>query len=133
MYYSAYSPGVNGGSFTATSTDGLIWKKEPMACLDLKAPLDCNTVPESCFTEPPDSRFRLFYEVPDVNDNRRILSATSRLSRLVRKNGRVSVARDNRICHQPVRAPSQRSHTKRRVHPPFTTAMRRSASASQLS
>ena len=76
-----------------------------------EAPLDYNMVPEPCVTELPDSRFRLFYEAPDVNDNRRILSATSRLSRLVRKNRRGSVTRDNRIYHQPVRAPSQRPHT----------------------
>ena len=77
MYYAAWSEGINGGVFTATSTDGLAWHKEPDPCLDLGAPLDCNMVSEPCVTELSDGRFRLFYEARDREDRRRILSATS--------------------------------------------------------
>ena len=76
MYYAAWSEGINGGVFTATSTDGLAWRKEPEPCLDLGGGLDGNMVSEPCVTELPDGRFRLFYEASDGR-NKRILSATS--------------------------------------------------------
>ena len=77
MYYAAWSEGIDGGVFTATSTDGLAWRKEPEPCLDLGGPLDSGMVSEPCVTELPDGRFRLFYEARDGEGNCRILSATS--------------------------------------------------------
>ena len=80
MYYAAWSEGIDGGIFTATSTDGLTWRKEPQPCLDLGGPLDSGMVSEPCVTELPDGRFRLFYEARDGEGNCRILSATSNFS-----------------------------------------------------
>lgn len=77
MYYAAWTKEIPGGVFTATSVDGLAWKKEPDPCLDLDTPLDCDMVSEPCVTELPDGRARLFYEARDQEGNCRILSATS--------------------------------------------------------
>jgi hypothetical protein len=69
MYYAAWTKEIPGGVFTATSVDGLAWKKEPDPCLYLDTPLDCDMVSEPCVTELPDGRARLFYEARDQEGN----------------------------------------------------------------
>ena len=76
MYYAAWTRDVPGGIFTATSSDGLTWIKDPEICIELDVPLDIDMVSEPCITELPDGRPRLFYEARDREGDCRILSAT---------------------------------------------------------
>ena len=77
MYYAAWTEGIAGGVFTATSADGLEWHKEEKACVDLGGPLDSHMVSEPCVIELEDGRCRMFYEARDSEGKCRILSATS--------------------------------------------------------
>ena len=77
MYYAAWTQEIPGGIFTATSTDGLEWEKDPEPCVDLDTELDCDMVSEPCVIELDDGRSRLFYEARDGKGQCRILSATS--------------------------------------------------------
>ena len=76
MYYAAWTRDIPGGIFTATSSDGLTWVKDPEICIELDVPFDIDMVSEPCITELPDGRPRLFYEARDREGNCRILSAT---------------------------------------------------------
>ena len=77
MYYPPWCDEFKGGIFTATSTDGLAWTKEPDVLVELGGRWDDNMVSEPCVIELPDGRFRMFYEAKDAEGNTRILSATS--------------------------------------------------------
>ena len=77
MYYPPWCDEFNGGIFTATSTDGLAWTKEPDVLIELGGCWDDNMVSEPCVIELPDGRSRMFYEAKDADDRTRILSATS--------------------------------------------------------
>ena len=76
MYYAAWTRDIPGGIFTATSSDGLTWVKDPEICIELDVPFDIDMISEPCITELPDGRPRLFYEARDREGNCRILSAT---------------------------------------------------------
>jgi predicted GH43/DUF377 family glycosyl hydrolase len=77
MYYSGWSEKIQGGIFSATSSDGLNWKKDPGPLLELDRPLDCRMVSEPCVIKLDDGRCRMFYEAEDIGNKFRILSATS--------------------------------------------------------
>lgn len=77
MYYPAWSKEISGGVFTATSSDGLSWIKEPDPCVDLGDQFDSHMLSEPCMIELSDGRSRMFYEAKDANGDSRILSATS--------------------------------------------------------
>lgn len=77
MYYSGWGTEISGGIFSATSPDGLVWKKDPGPILDLDRPLDCNMVSEPCVIELNDGRCRMYYEAKGSEGNCYILSATS--------------------------------------------------------
>ena len=77
MYYAGWSTEIAGGIFTATSPDGLVWKKTPAPVLDLDRQLDCNMVSEPCVIELNDGGCRMYYEAADSEGNCRILSAIS--------------------------------------------------------
>jgi len=76
MYYSGWSTEIAGSIFSATSPDGLVWKRNPGPILDLDRPLHCNMVSEPCVIELDDGRCRMYYEAQDSQGNCRILSAT---------------------------------------------------------
>ncbi|MEE3336547.1 MAG: hypothetical protein VX255_09140 [Candidatus Latescibacterota bacterium] len=80
MYYSGWSDTVRGGIFSATSEDGLAWKKTDVTVIELGGQWDGDMVSEPCIIDLPDGRSRLFYEACDDDDNYRILSATSDFS-----------------------------------------------------
>jgi predicted GH43/DUF377 family glycosyl hydrolase len=77
IYYAAWTDEIAGGVFTATSEDGLTWRKDADVCVDLGSPLDCKMVSKPCVIELADGRSRLFYEASDSEGRCRILSATS--------------------------------------------------------
>jgi len=77
MYYPPWCEEFSGGVFTATSTDGLNWRKEAGALVDLGGRWDSHMVSEPCVIELPDGRSRMFYEAKDADGRTRILSATS--------------------------------------------------------
>ena len=77
MYYSGWSEAIRGGVFTATSSDGLLWRKDPRPCIELGGVWDSSMVSEPCVIDLDDGRSRLFYEACDATENYRILSATS--------------------------------------------------------
>ena len=77
MYYSGWGAEIAGGIFSATSPDGLVWKKDPDVILELDSPLDCNMVSEPCVVEIGNGRCRMYYEANGREGNCHILSATS--------------------------------------------------------
>ena len=77
MYYSGWSETINGGIFTATSSDGLEWHKSPEPCIELGGAWDGAMVSEPCVISLHEGGARLFYEAADDQGNYRILSATS--------------------------------------------------------
>jgi predicted GH43/DUF377 family glycosyl hydrolase len=80
MYYAGWSgEPLEGRIFSATSQDGLNWKKDEGICLDNGGPYQERKVSEPCVARLPDGRFRLFYEANDRHGVWRILSATTPL------------------------------------------------------
>lgn len=79
MYYSAWSEMIRGGIFTATSADGLAWRKSPNPCIELGGRWDGDMVSEPCVIDLKEGAARLFYEAADDGENYRILSATKRM------------------------------------------------------
>ena len=88
MYYAGWvaAPDIPAGSkyhgriFSATSRDGLNWRKDPGICLDNGGRWDTAKASEPCVIDLPDGRFRLFYEACDLEGRWRIASATSAAS-----------------------------------------------------
>lgn len=77
MYYSGWCDTVRGGVFTATSLDGLAWKKSSEPCVDIGGPWDNDMISEPCVIALQEGGARLFYEASDRDANHRILSATA--------------------------------------------------------
>ena len=78
MYYAAWThEPMHGRLFTAVSSDGLDWTKDPEPCLDIGGPWDQTHASEPCVIDLDDGRYRLFYEACDAEGQWRILSATS--------------------------------------------------------
>jgi hypothetical protein len=77
MYYSGWGDTIQGGIFTATSADGVEWRKSPEPCIELGGAWDGDMVSEPCVIDLKEGGARLFYEAADGEQNYRILSATS--------------------------------------------------------
>ena len=88
MYYAGWvsAPEVPAGSkyhgriFSASSDDGLHWRKDPGICLDNGGQWDAAKASEPCVIDLADGRFRMFYEACDLEGRWRIASATSAAS-----------------------------------------------------
>ena len=78
MYYAGWTvEPVRGRVFSARSTDGLAWTKDPEINLDFGGRYDAEKCSEPCVTRLPDGRYRMFYEACDEQHVWRILSATA--------------------------------------------------------
>jgi hypothetical protein len=85
MYYAGWvsAPEVPAGSkyhgriFSAFSTDGLQWLKDPDICLDNGGRWDTVKASEPCVIDLADGRHRMFYEACDHEGRWRIASATA--------------------------------------------------------
>lgn len=88
MYYAGWvsAPEVPAGSkfhgriFSAHSSDGLQWVKDPAVCVDNGGRWDTVKASEPCVIDLADGRLRLFYEACDLEGQWRIASATSAAS-----------------------------------------------------
>ena len=79
MYYSGWCDTIRGGVFTATSLDGLTWRKDSEPVIDLEAGRwDSSMVSEPCVIDLDGGGARLFYECGDDEENYRIVSATAK-------------------------------------------------------
>jgi hypothetical protein len=78
MYYAGWQRDpVRGRIFSAWSSDGLAWTRDPGVVLDFGGEFDREKCSEPCLTQLPDGRYRMFYEASDEHAVWRILSATS--------------------------------------------------------
>jgi hypothetical protein len=78
MYYAGWQlDPVRGRIFSATSPDGVAWRRDAGVNLDFGGRYDAEKCSEPCVIELPDGRYRLFYEACDIDAVWRILSATT--------------------------------------------------------
>jgi hypothetical protein len=78
MYYAGWQVDpVRGRIFSATSGDGVAWRRDPGIIVDVGGRFDAEKCSEPCVIRLPDGRYRLFYEACDTDAVWRILSATS--------------------------------------------------------
>lgn len=78
MYYAAWSKNpVHGRILSATSEDGLVWKKDAQINIDCGGKFDTIKASEPCVYQAPDGRYRMLYEACDDKGTWRILGATS--------------------------------------------------------
>lgn len=79
MYYAGWcTEPIHGRILSATSADGLNWKKDPGICLDYGGDYQEVKVSEPCVIELADGSSRLFYEANDASGRWRIMSAANR-------------------------------------------------------
>jgi hypothetical protein len=78
MYYAGWQMDpVRGRIFSARSSDGVSWVRDPEINLDFGGRYDTEKCSEPCVIQLPDGRYRMFYEASDEHAVWRILSATS--------------------------------------------------------
>lgn len=78
MYYSGWSTiPLEGRIFSATSKDGLYWRKDSQICLDIGGQFESMRVSEPSIIKLPNGKYKMFYEGNDGSNNWYILSATS--------------------------------------------------------
>ena len=79
MYYAGWcTEPIHGRILSATSFDGIDWKKDPGICLDYGGDYQEVKVSEPCVIELDDGSSRLFYEANDTTGRWRVMSATNR-------------------------------------------------------
>jgi len=78
MYYAGWQVDpVLGRIFSASSPDGLSWRRDRDVVLDVGGRFDREKCSEPCVIRLPDGRYRMFYEASDEHAVWRILSATA--------------------------------------------------------
>jgi len=81
MYYAGWQiDPVRGRIFSAWSSDGVAWVRDPQVNLEFGGRYDAEKCSEPCVIRLPDGRYRMFYEACDTDAVWRILSATAERS-----------------------------------------------------
>ncbi len=76
MYYSGWcTEPIHGRILSATSADGLHWKKDERICLDFGGPWQEVKVSEPCVIDLPNGSARLYYEANETSGRWRVLGA----------------------------------------------------------
>lgn len=78
MYYAGWQiDPVRGRIFSASSSDGVSWARDPEVNLAFGGRYDAEKCSEPCVIRLPDGRYRMFYEACDTDAVWRILNATA--------------------------------------------------------